>query len=239
MSGWYICSICEEDENFENEGFKGDASLAKCWKTNNYYEFEEHQKAYHRGYKKPSFSCHYCHYKGHLNEHEYIGSYNCFSSFYCETQDEMNEHYVQEHPEIYGKLYCEDCGVQCYFKKQYEEHLKSKIHRENANVTFKCEVCDYETNNPYVLKQHNKSKKHLDKVNGVAEKEHFHCEACEFHTPYKSKYEIHCATQGHENKVNGIEKQTEWYCEPCKYTCYLKHHYEKHLKTQKHIHKTE
>lgn len=209
MDDYRICLICSENDMFIDDRFiLPHPSLARFPKFKFHGEFSDHMKEYHRNYEPPHI-CPHCKDDENLFSADWAGHINMALCFMAERKSDYDEHMLEVHNIVNGKESVDD---------------------------LICECCDYETNNPYLMKQHKETKKHKDKANGV-QKEHYHCESCDFTTPYKSKYEVHCATKSHTDKLEGIEKQTEWYCECCDYRTSLKHHYEKHLKTKTHNNK--
>lgn len=181
------------------------------------------------------YMCHHC--KGAetlLEDTEDNRKHWAWGSYKTKSQREYNQHNEsQDHIDHFKDYLCEGCDKQYFNKHDYEAHCKTALHKKNNKIVIKCNMCEYETYNPFLMEQHNQTQKHIDRMNGV-EKETYCCELCNFKTLHKSRLEQHNKTQKHIDKVNGVEKQTVFRCELCDYETSFKHCLEQHNKTQKH-----
>jgi hypothetical protein len=229
---WFVCCLCEENPSFVDEEFPGNPKLQIYWKSNNWYEYEEHMKEHHKGYSQFNHICHYknCRSNDYITDHDFAGNSDWADCFRCNDEDEYRDHLLEAHSDIYSKLYCEECEVQCFTKLEFEKHCKTKEHRELANVEYECKDCQFKTKNPYTLQTHFKSKRHLHKD----DKTDYTCEACEFSTSFKSVFERHCMTERHQRLVNG-EDSKKYTCEACQFSSPYKSLYETHCRSKKHI----
>jgi hypothetical protein len=99
-------------------------------------------------------------------------------------------------------------------KKEYQKEFKAT---QKALRRYECKTCDLAFEEQSLLNMHNLTKKHVDKVRGIApkvsetpgfaiwaqnnidEKKHY-CEPCDYATSTAAKLEIHESSQKHKSK---------------------------------------
>ena len=135
----------------------------------------------------------------------------------------------EQHIREIRKFYCEPCKFQFNNMWEYNKHCKTSSHRRICKVMMRCEHCNYETPKDALMKLHEETKRHKDKVNGT-EKEEYRCEQCDFTAKYKSHYEIHLTSKRHKECGN----HRMYTCEPCKFTSKFKCRYDSHIESKSH-----
>lgn len=140
------------------------------------------------------------------------------------------------------KGYCNN-GMKCLLDKKYQcicgqifsntkdghKHVNNGNCVEKAHkvILFTCDICDVECQSKYYLEKHNKTKRHLDKIN-----EPLLCKPCNIRCSSQNKYDEHLTTKKHLARIESPALDLE--CKICNIKCLSQAQMKKHLETNKH-----
>jgi len=93
---------------------------------------------------------------------------------------------------------------------------ESKVHEKNSQITYVCEVCDYQTIHKSALKRH-VANRHQKDTQIVHE-----CSLCDYRTTYEFALQRHCSTVH--------LKEGLYECNMCEYNTVHKHALDRHIK---------
>lgn len=108
------------------------------------------------------------------------------------------------------KYICDKCDYKCNFISQWNNHIKTDLHKTGKRKTRtdkkevgKCNKCDYITNNHTTMLKHI-----LNKHSTIEERKQkfkFYCELCDFGSFSKDTFDIHINSDKH--KIYSIRKK--------------------------------
>jgi hypothetical protein len=120
-------------------------------------------------------------------------------------------------------LTAEELAAKASQKKQQKQNYRREFSAtQKALRRYECKTCDLASEESSLLNMHNLTKKHVDKVRGIApkvakkpeyaiwaqknidEKKHY-CEPCDYATSTAKKLEIHESSQKHKTKKRAAE----------------------------------
>ena len=130
---------------------------------------------------------------------------------------------------ISDKKYQCICGQIFNNSKDGNKHVFNGTCMERAIkvISYTCKVCDVECLSKYYLEKHNKTQRHLDKIN-----EPLLCKICNIRCSSQNKYDEHTKTKKHLARVESPALDLE--CKICNIKCLSQMQIKKHLETRKH-----
>jgi len=100
------------------------------------------------------------------------------------------------------KYICNSCDFKCNEKSRWDKHIECEKHKTGQRKKrcdysgpYKCNKCNYETNNSTTFKQHN-----LNEHSNKSERElgfKFYCKVCDFGTFSNSLFNKHKLSEKH------------------------------------------
>ena len=101
------------------------------------------------------------------------------------------------------KFCCKNCNFKCNEKSKWDKHINTEKHktgknkiRSDYNGPYLCEICNYETKNKTMFKQH---KLNYHSTNEEREKEfYFYCGLCDYGSFSKQLLDNHKLTKKHK-----------------------------------------
>lgn len=105
---------------------------------------------------------------------------------------------------------CEKCHFASKYKAVLEKHMLTELHktgkrkqRSDIKEPYKCEICNYQTKNIVVSKEH-KLNCHSDKVTRMKEYTYY-CKYCDFGTFSNKDMIKHNDTRKHKNFIESAQ----------------------------------
>lgn len=91
---------------------------------------------------------------------------------------------------------------------------------------YKCQPCEYTTNDKTNIKNHNSSLRHFELTKNRPKDFKYTCEVCNFRCYFKSQYEVHIKTKKHKNRITPPKLLK---CHLCGYTSFQKQYITNHI----------
>ena len=167
---------------------------------------------------------------------EHDGWFICGCGYTSVTQDDIHLSKV-----LVG--YCNN-GMKCVSDNKYQcvcgkifdnmndsrKHVFSGFCLEKAHKVslYTCNICDIECHSKYYLEKHNKTQRHLDKIN-----QPLLCKSCDVRCSSQTKYDEHLKTKKHLARLESPPLDLE--CKICNIKCLSQKQMKSHLETKKHV----
>ena len=91
---------------------------------------------------------------------------------------------------------------------------------------YKCQPCDYKTNDKTNIKNHRLSIRHFELTNECPNDYKYSCDVCNFKSYFKSQYDIHMKSMKHKNRTTPPKLLK---CHLCGYTSFQKQYLINHI----------
>jgi hypothetical protein len=173
----------------------------------------------------------------------------CGFDLYIDNIHELSSHISCTHPKGYcnnGMNFIEHkitciCGKSFDTFDQAEEHVKLKKRRcmNNYLTVYEttCQVCKISFENKNQLNRHEKSNRHIEKLNGTYKDIPLYCKICNIHCLSRNLMEQHLQTKKHKRLVESGEcvgKKLDLDCKICNVKFTSQTQIRSHLNTKKH-----